>query len=218
MMNHGRIDKIQKIDYVLNGLNDYLESGLHLKFMPLKNKLIAPSDNFFSVIPNTDDTSSSYYHWEKIITNEAMTLNCMTFFSTDFFNFLKLIDSKIFKKFHISAFLPQSLFCIEKEEVKHLYLDISFEQAIRALTQKYGAIFLQDNQVGTMIIWNNYTEDKTNLMSLELYEHKDVLNPVLALNSKMIKCKIYYNNLLSLLLSESNSNFSNMRLSAPEVF
>lgn len=173
-MNHGRLEQELKNSFVLHCLNEYLSNELEL---------------------NDIQFYQDYYYWEKYIEKDSLE-----FLATHFFSFLKALEAKINVKFKSCVYLPQKLFLIENAQLKRMYPDLSFKQAIRALTQKYGAVFLVNNQVGHLFIWDICLEDKLNLVSFEYIQQKNSLSTT----SIGIKGMIFHNQILGLFLQEHN--------------
>ena len=203
-MNHGWLNKENHIEFIKHSLEKFLSSSLNL--LPSEQNtnqnfdVVGYNEGYYSYIGQSFKEMPICY-WEQFIHPEQMNLLNLKDSVNHFYSFLKRLENDL----HASkSFLPKEIISIELTNLEKLYPEHSYHQAIRAITQKYGAVFLVEHVSGKMFVWDCIREDSVKLASLELLANSDVFFDTYRLvlsehHPQVIRAKVDLQSLVGLL-------------------
>jgi hypothetical protein len=203
-MNHGWLNKENHIEFIKHSFEKFLSSRFNV--LPLEKNTqegahIIQFDSGFYTYTSHNSNDNPICYLEKLIKSEEINFMYLKEQVELFYSYLKVLEND----FHgVKSFLPSLIVKVELNDLEKLYPEHSYKQAIRAITQKYGAIFLAEHLSCEMLVWDCMREDTVKIASIELMANSDAIFDtyrVLLSESppQVIRGKIYFKSLVGLL-------------------
>ncbi|MCW8387644.1 aspartate--ammonia ligase [Fluoribacter dumoffii] len=163
------------------------------------------------VLSATHSVLVDQWDWERVIEHQDRSLGVLKTTVIDLYEAIKKTEKRVNELYGLSPFLPPYIHFIYTEELLALYPNLSPKERERAITKKYGAVFLigiggslsngkphdlrapdyddwsSVNEVGftglngDILVWNPFIEDVFEISSMGIRVNESILKYQLAL-------------------------------------